>query len=158
MCPSPPRMLSGIRTPPPRPVVYNVGDKVEVIGKEEGYVGSYYNATILSVLEDDRYKVQYESFIEDEETQTPLKDTLLKKDIRPKPPRVRTGSEFKPGQNVDAYDHRGWWNGKIIGDIEGVWGHYCVYYESSNEYVEYSASRIRVHHEFVDGHWLQAIL
>lgn len=45
--------------PPMRRVNYKVRDKVEVCSKEEGFVGSYFKATIISCLENEEYVVLY---------------------------------------------------------------------------------------------------
>lgn len=135
-------------------IAYNVGDNVEVIGKDEGFLGSYYEATVISVLADGRYEVQYKTLIVDEETKIPLKETVLPKDLRPVPPCVRTrGGHYEMYQAVNVFDNDGWWYGKIIG-LTGVKGYY-VHFSSTNETLPYHCSRLRVHHDFIHGDWHQ---
>ncbi|MFQ6649075.1 hypothetical protein Gotur_022809, partial [Gossypium turneri] len=49
------------------------GDKVEVCSKEEGFLGSYYQAKILSPLNDNTlYRVQYKNLVEEEDQTRPV--------------------------------------------------------------------------------------
>lgn len=142
--------------PPQRTVVYKAGDEVEVIGKEEGFYTSYYEATVVSVLPYGRYEVQYKTLIVDEETKIPLKEAVLAKDLRPVPPLVNTRGEYKLYQAVNTFDNDGWWYGMIVGRISCTGGKgYNVYFSSTNETLPYNCSRIRVHHEFFDAEWQQ---
>lgn len=137
---------------PPR--AYSIFDKVEVIGYEQGFLGSYYEATVVSVLGDGRYQVLYKNLIEDEETKIPIKEKLFPRVLRSRPPRVRT-VEFKVGQNVDVFINEGWWIGKIVAvDIERSL--YMVYFRSTNKITEYHSSSIRVHQDLIDGLWYQS--
>ncbi|KAK5770171.1 hypothetical protein PVK06_046321 [Gossypium arboreum] len=49
------------------------GDEVEVCSKEEGFLGSYYQAKILSPLNNNTlYRVQYKNLVEEEDQTRPL--------------------------------------------------------------------------------------
>ncbi|KAL2328060.1 hypothetical protein Fmac_021487 [Flemingia macrophylla] len=136
--------------PPRKKVDFASGDKVEVCSNEEGFVGSYYAATVVSRLDNGLYVVRYDTLLEDDESQ-PLTETLFPKELRPAPPRLPP-APFSLYQRVDAFDNDGWW----LGQITGKSGHssYYVYFVTTNEEIAYPASRIRVHHEWLHGDWL----
>ncbi|PNX95658.1 RNA binding protein, partial [Trifolium pratense] len=54
--------------PPMKKIDYKVGDKVEVCSKEEGFMGSYYEATIASCLDNGRYVIRYKNLLKDDES------------------------------------------------------------------------------------------
>ncbi|XP_061372917.1 protein AGENET DOMAIN (AGD)-CONTAINING P1-like [Gastrolobium bilobum] len=126
--------------PPLKRVNFCRGDKVEVCSKEEGFLGSYYEATIVSHLDNGLYVVRYKNLLEDNESQ-PLTETLYPKELRPLPPRVHA-SQFALYQKVDAFDNDGWWVGSITGRSGS---HYYVYFSTTNEEIAYPSSHIRVH-------------
>ncbi|MED6149497.1 hypothetical protein PIB30_063075 [Stylosanthes scabra] len=138
--------------PPLKRVDFRPGDKVEVCSKEEGFLGSYYEATVLSRHETGRYVVRYKTLLRDDAVSEPLTKTLFPRDIRPSPPKVYTRGEFSLYQAVDAFDNDGWWSGEITGRIGPH--HYYVYFRTTNEEIAYPSSKIRVHHEWVNGDWI----
>ncbi|XP_052880026.1 protein AGENET DOMAIN (AGD)-CONTAINING P1-like [Gossypium arboreum] len=80
------------------------GDKVEVCSKEEGFLGSYYQAKILSPLNDNTlYRVQYKNLVEEEDQTRPLVEIVSADEV------------FHYLDSVDAFDNDGWWVGKITG-------------------------------------------
>ncbi|XP_061371243.1 protein AGENET DOMAIN (AGD)-CONTAINING P1-like [Gastrolobium bilobum] len=127
------------------------GKKVEVCSKEDGFVGSYYEATLVSHLPNGLCVVRYTNLLEDDESQ-PLTETLYQKELRPLPPRVQ-GSAFSLYQKVDVFDNDGWWVGEITGRRISD-SHYYVYFTTTNEEIAYPYSQIRVHHDWVNGDWL----
>lgn len=135
--------------PPLKRIDFCKGDKVEVCSKEDGFLGSYYEATVVSHLDNGLYVVRYKNLLEDDES-SPLTETLYPKELRPSPPKVNS-SHFSLYQKVDAFDNDGWW----VGEISGRTGsYYFVYFASSNEEIAYPCSQIRVHHEWVNGEWV----
>ncbi|MBA0815419.1 hypothetical protein Gohar_000194 [Gossypium harknessii] len=73
-------------------VVFFEGDEVKVCSKEEGFLGSYYEAKILY----------------------PLRSyTLSTDEVRPMPPPAtitRATQVFHYLDRMDAFDNDGWWN------------------------------------------------
>jgi len=65
--------------PPMKRVDYKVGDKVEVCSKEEGFVGSYFEATIVSCLESGKYVIRYKNLLKDDESQLLMENTFIKR-------------------------------------------------------------------------------
>lgn len=142
---------------PIREVNFTVGQDVEIVSSEEGFVGSYYKATIVSCLDDGQYVVEYKNLREDDDSRKPLTETKPPNEIRPKPPRANR-HEFHYGQMIDVFDNDGWWVGKIVDkfpDLIHVWQYY-VYFEISNEYIWYPIKKIRIHHDWVSGQWVRA--
>ncbi|XP_027347817.1 DUF724 domain-containing protein 3 [Abrus precatorius] len=136
--------------PPRKRVDFGRGDKVEVCSKEEGFIGSYYEATVVSHLDNGLYVVRYDTLLQDDESQ-PLTETLFPKELRPSPPRVQV-SHFSLYQCVDAFDNDGWWVGQITGKRGS--SHYYVYFATTNEEIAYPSSKIRLHHEWLQGEWV----
>lgn len=123
---------------------------MEVCGKEEGFFGSYYEATIVSYLNNARYVVRYKTLVDDDEAK-PLTETVNLRELRPSPPLVRSTSEFSLHQKVDAFHNDGWWVGEITGKSGSQ---YTVYFATSNEEIVYPSSQIRVHQDWVNGEWI----
>ncbi|KAK7405044.1 hypothetical protein VNO78_06203 [Psophocarpus tetragonolobus] len=136
--------------PPRKRVDFARGDKVEVCSNEEGFIGSYYLATVVSRLDNGLYVVRYDTLLEDDESQ-PLTETLFPKELRPAPPLLPR-SHFSLYQSVDAFDNDGWWVGHITGISSH--NHYYVYFPTTNEQISYPLHRIRVHHDWLHGDWL----
>ncbi|CAL0303847.1 unnamed protein product [Lupinus luteus] len=135
--------------PPSKKIDFIQGDKVEVCSKEPGFLGSYYEANIVSRLDNGLYVVCYKNLLEDDESK-PLTETIYPKELRPVPPKIHA-TQFLPCEKVDAFDNDGWWVGEITGRNGS---HYYVYFTSSNEEIAYHYSKIRVHHEWVNGEWV----
>ncbi|KAL9297775.1 hypothetical protein ACSQ67_023671 [Phaseolus vulgaris] len=139
--------------PPRKTVNFRHGDKVEVCINEEGFLGSYYLATVVSRLDNGLYIVRYDTLLEDDESQ-PLTETLFPKELRPKPPRLTATSSFALYQRVDAFDNDGWWVGEISGKVDNR--HYYVYFSTTHEEIVYPASAISVHQEWLNGQWIRS--
>ncbi|TYG84953.1 hypothetical protein ES288_A13G013700v1 [Gossypium darwinii] len=133
------------------------GDKVEVCSKEEGFLGSYYQAKILSPLNDNTvYRVQYKNLVEEEDQTRPLVEIVSADEVRPVPPPVtftKATQVFHYLDSVDAFDNDGWWVGKITGRLGSK---YWVYFETTRDEIAYPVSRLRHHLEWRDGHWILA--
>jgi len=132
---------------------FGLGDKVEVCSTEEGFLGSYYLATVVSRLDNNGlYVVRYDTLLEDNSSQ-PLTETLYPEELRPRPPRV-VASSFALYQQVDVFDNDGWWVGEICEKVDD--DHYCVYFSTTEEEIVCPASAIRVHHEWFNGQWVRS--
>ncbi|XP_014490464.1 DUF724 domain-containing protein 3 [Vigna radiata var. radiata] len=138
--------------PPQKKVNFRNGDKVEVCSNEEGFLGSYYLATVVSCLDNGLYVVRYDTLLEDDGSQ-PLTETIFPKELRPKPPRLVAASSFALCQRVDVFDNDGWWVGEISGKVDDH--HYYVYFSTTHEEILYPSSAIRVHQEWLNGHWIR---
>ncbi|XP_050222072.1 DUF724 domain-containing protein 3-like [Mercurialis annua] len=94
---------------------FKAGDKVEVCCKQNGYVGSYYEATVVEPLDQDHsYSVRYKYSVEEN---TSLTEIVPADEVRPPPPPAPGMSPKISGflryKAVDAFDGVGWWVGQI---------------------------------------------
>lgn len=139
---------------------YRRGNRVEVSSKDEGFVGSYYEAVIVTKLigngngngneNENEYIVSYDTLMK-EDLSGPLREVAAFDDIRPQPPVIRSNS-FKSGDEIDAFDKDGWWKGIIAGRINR--NHYRVHFDCSGEEITYPVDNLRIHQDFVKGEWI----
>nr|GLL33455.1 DUF724 domain-containing protein 3 [Ipomoea trifida] len=82
-------------------VSYQIGDAVEVASNDEGFVGSYYEATMVGQLTTGNvYIVQYKNLMTDDFS-APLTENVPLAQIRPQPPHVQS-TFFNMYQNLLA--------------------------------------------------------
>ncbi|KAH7521393.1 hypothetical protein FEM48_Zijuj07G0028300 [Ziziphus jujuba var. spinosa] len=131
-------------------MAFGIGEEVEVCSREDGFLGSYYAATVVAHLENmNMYIVQYKELLKNDES-GPLIERVLKNEVRPVPPEM-VGTGFSYLDKVDAYDNDGWWVGKITGK-EG--SNYNVYFETTGEEIAYPVSCLRFHLDWRSGKWV----
>lgn len=127
------------------------GDDVEIISKEDGFEGSFYEAIIISKLSDNDYIVQYNTLMKDD-LSGPLRAFIPGDDIRPAPEEIPPEYGFQIKQRVDVYYHDGWWTGEII---KKVGSKYRVLFEHPVDHQgDYSPRQMRVHRDWVNGEWV----
>ncbi|KAK2968316.1 hypothetical protein RJ640_021705 [Escallonia rubra] len=134
--------------------------QVEVSPDEDGFRGSWYVATVLdhpnSRKKSPYYRkvrVQYHTLLADEDGSKPLKEHVSVDLIRPcPPPDFDLGREFELNDVVDAFYRDGWWTG-VISRV--VADRFLVSFSNPPDEIEFSASDLRVHREWVDGRWLR---
>lgn len=122
-------------------VEYRVGQKIEVIGKEEGFEGSYYAAKVISKEGANQYMVEYGTLLKEDES-GPLQEVLVVDLLRPEPPNMANDA-FSLEEVVDAYYNDGWW----IGLIEGKFGseYFVQFPHAGGEEVPFTIDKLRVH-------------
>jgi hypothetical protein len=125
------------------------GGEVEVCSKQDGFVGSYYAATVIRKHGDNSYAVQYKNLLTDDESR-PLIEIVDAEEIRPVPPNV-SATGFAPCEVVDAFDNDGWWVGKISGWKGST---YYVFFDKYGDEIAYPSSQLRAHLEWVGGKWV----
>ncbi|KAF3685588.1 hypothetical protein T459_20317 [Capsicum annuum] len=125
------------------------GDVIEVASKDEGFVGSYYEAIVVCQPLKKDYIVQYKTLMRDDHS-GPLTEFVTLDELRPVPPEIPV-SRFDVHDRVDAYSNDGWWVGKITGKIGAT---YFVYFELSGDECGYGISDLRVHQDWADGKWI----
>ncbi|KAI3457138.1 hypothetical protein Pfo_013801 [Paulownia fortunei] len=128
---------------------FHRGDLVEVASAEEGFVGSYYEATVVTDLVRGEYIVQYRTLIKDD-LSGPLREVVSSVEVRPRPPEVMA-AVFRMYDVVDAFDNDGWWVGKITGRVGDK---YYVFFETTGDEIAYAKDRIRVHQDWVNAKWV----
>ncbi|XVF55295.1 hypothetical protein PTKIN_Ptkin06aG0025500 [Pterospermum kingtungense] len=135
-------------------VVFSRGDYVEVCSKEEGFLGSYYEARIVMPLDNNTlYKVQYKNLVEEEDHTIPLVEIVLAEEIRPVPPKTpgEVTGLFRYLETVDAFDNDGWWVGNITGKKGSK---YWVYFDTTKDEIAYPAALLRNHLEWRKDRWV----
>ncbi|XVE96864.1 hypothetical protein REPUB_Repub02eG0260100 [Reevesia pubescens] len=136
--------------------VFCEGDKVEICSKEEGFFGSYYEATVVSPLNNNTlYKVIYKNLVEEEDQTRPLVEIVSADEVRPLPPRTvgEATQIFYYLERVDAFDNDGWW----VGNISGKQGSkYWVYFDTTGDEIAYPVSQLRNHVEWCKGKWVSS--
>ncbi|CAF1838993.1 unnamed protein product [Brassica napus] len=80
--------------------------------------------------------------------------TVTTDKIRPKPPADDREKKFEMMDNVEAFYSKGWSSGQVI-MILGE-NTFSVYLNSSMETLEFKASDLRIHREWLDGVWKMA--
>ncbi|WCJ39007.1 Plant Tudor-like protein [Euphorbia peplus] len=133
--------------------VFSEGDEVEVCSNELGYVGSYYEATVIQRYHD-QYKVKYKNLVVEEGSSVPLIEVVSSGEVRSVPPKHPTvGLSIRKDDVVDALDKDGWWVGRVTGQTY-LNGEYNVYFPTTDETVAYPASRLRKHVNWCNGNWI----
>ncbi|KAI3919476.1 hypothetical protein MKW98_030187 [Papaver atlanticum] len=128
---------------------FRLGDLVEVSSKEEGFLGSYFEARIIKQTEKDEFLVEYTKLYEEDNNKCLLREVV---------PRT---SYFNVSDPVDVFRKDGWWYGiitgrdpirsKRTGEDRSI---YSVYFPLSGEEIEYRKWELRAHLERVNGNWI----
>ncbi|XP_055823818.1 protein AGENET DOMAIN (AGD)-CONTAINING P1-like [Solanum dulcamara] len=128
---------------------FSRGDLVEVESKEDGFLGSYYEAIVVCQPLKKDYIVQYKTLLKDDHS-GPLTEFVTLSELRPVPPEISV-SGFNLNDQVDAFGNDGWWVGRITGKIGSK---YFVHFESSGDECGYAVSDLRVHQDWINGKWV----
>lgn len=128
----------------------SVGSYVEICSNEDGFLGSYYGAKVISRVGKEKFRIEYTTLLANDQ-KGPLKEVVRASDLRPVPPLIRVSS-FNVLDKVDAYDLDGWWVGRVTGrrDVSK----YIVHFECSGDEYVYPVSALRVHQEYENGQWV----
>ncbi|KAG8379541.1 hypothetical protein BUALT_Bualt07G0099700 [Buddleja alternifolia] len=133
-------------------MAFNAGDSVEVCSKEEGFLGSYYEATVVAkITRDNQYVVEYKTLVEDD-LSAPLREVVAADEVRPPPPHERPPIRFFCGDRIDAFDNDGWWVGTVSG-MNVDEGKYYVYFKLFMVEIAYHPSKLRLHQDWNKGKW-----
>ncbi|KAJ9552576.1 hypothetical protein OSB04_016621 [Centaurea solstitialis] len=156
------------------------GCLVEVSSDDPGYHGAWYVATFLDQVEIYQsmskkkgssssknpkkigYLVKFFSLLEDGDPCERLRGIVDPSFVRPLPPlyptRNNVDNEVKEEATgyelydvVDAYDREGWWMGIVTEVIKH--DKYMVSFERFPDVLEYEKSKLRLHVDWIDGHW-----
>lgn len=151
-------IFSRIRKAPATPATlqrrFRRGDLVEVASKQEGFVGSYYEATVVADLGGSRgYLVQYRTLLEDDMS-APLREVAEDDEVRPRPPPDEA-EEYMLYEVVDVFDNEGWWWGWIAGRSGDG---YTVVFETTRDEIFYHRNLLRTHREWNGGRWVESTL
>ncbi|KAL1504840.1 hypothetical protein AB1Y20_008611 [Prymnesium parvum] len=99
---------------------FAVGTEVEVGPTDEGYVGSWFTATVVEVKDDGQTCVRYHTL--EESDGVPLIEWQPCSCLRPVPPRVAPGCFPAQGLNVgdfvQLWYNDGWWEAMVVDEPE----------------------------------------
>ncbi|KAI3980771.1 hypothetical protein MKX01_025336 [Papaver californicum] len=126
-----------------------VGDTVEVTG----FSGSWFTATVVKKINENKYLIEYLNLKSEDETKLLRKEAEVKY-IRPIPPSNPKVESYSLLQEVDAEISNGWWCGVISKVLSN--SKYIVFFRESSEELEYDYSQLRPHQDWVDGKWVRA--
>ncbi|GAY67959.1 hypothetical protein CUMW_260490 [Citrus unshiu] len=88
---------------------------VEVCSKEDGFLGSYFEAKLVQRVSKDKFLVEFLTLVSEEEDENEkLREVVDATEVRPCPPEIAV-AEFDVMEKVDAYDRDGWWVGRLAG-------------------------------------------
>nr|KJB12692.1 hypothetical protein B456_002G031600 [Gossypium raimondii] len=132
-------------------VKFPKGTRVEVKSDEPGYEGSWYSAIIVDSLGNDKYLVEYLT-LKTEDLGAFLREEAYASYIRPRPQHARCTRRYKLFENVDAWYNDGWWIGQVI-KVLTTWK-YAVYFQTTNEVMEFKHNDLRLHQEWINGKWI----
>ncbi|XP_057464858.1 protein AGENET DOMAIN (AGD)-CONTAINING P1 isoform X1 [Actinidia eriantha] len=132
---------------------FRKGSEVEISSNDEGFRGAWYAGTVIRPpsARSKKVLVQYRALMADEAGKTPLQETLDVVQLRPPPPR-EAHPRFEFSQEVDARYNDGWWEGVVMEVLED--GRCSVFFRGTREQLEFEASELRVHREWVNGSWV----
>ncbi|XP_076939822.1 protein AGENET DOMAIN (AGD)-CONTAINING P1-like [Bidens hawaiensis] len=120
------------------------GDPIEVVDMGSGFLGSFYDGTIISRVGKETYIVIFRTILEADQSGL-LREFVKADKIRPKPADVLVSS-FDVGEKVDVFANDGWWVGRIISKVGE--SEYLVHFDSTNQDILYLFSDIRVHQDW----------
>uniref|UniRef100_A0A3Q7H1N0 Agenet domain-containing protein n=1 Tax=Solanum lycopersicum TaxID=4081 RepID=A0A3Q7H1N0_SOLLC len=122
--------------------VFQKRDEVEVASQVYGFIGSYYDAAILSPVGAYHYKIKYKNLLT-----RPGRDGQCSTD----PPCSLSESGFRLYDMVDVFANDGWWFGFISGKIGEE---YYVYFPTTADNIAYPRDVLRFHQEWSNGKWI----
>jgi hypothetical protein len=141
---------------PQTPKGFNPGDPVEVVPDEAGLHGAHFAAVVVGPSAKPRgYTVEYDSLLESEGSDRPLREALPARSLRPRPPPPPApASEAPPAEHaaVDALIDDAWWLGVALARA-GAPSKVRVCFPETREVMEFDAADVRPHLEWVDGEW-----
>lgn len=130
------------------------GMKVEIKGDDgDSNEGIWFPAIILKSLGIRNYVVQYQTLKNEYGTQ--LHEEAFAPCMRPSPLVIQRRDPFKPFDKVDAWHNNGW----CVGQVHKVYPsrNYSVYFNATNEMLEFQHFELRPHQDWIHGQWVLAM-
>lgn len=132
--------------------LFSPGNLVEVSSDEDGFEGAWFAATIVEVIEGNKYLIEYKDLRTEDDTEF-VREEVDELHIRPCPPPAGKIDRFKLYEEVDALYNDGWWVG-IISKVHR--SKYAVYFKGTNEELEFKHGDLRLHQDWIGGKWVMA--
>ncbi|CAL4910486.1 unnamed protein product [Urochloa decumbens] len=139
---------------------FSPGDTVEVVLDEPGQRVAHFEAVVVARSTNPRgYTVEYDALVESEgsgsDSDRPLREVVPARSVRPRPPpRWRTLEGPVVYAPVDALLDDAWCLGVSLGDPNES-GKFTVCFPVMRKVMEFDASDVRPHLEWVSGEWKQ---
>ncbi|KAK7344288.1 hypothetical protein VNO77_13728 [Canavalia gladiata] len=133
---------------------FSPGTAVEVSSDDDGFRGSWFSGTVIRRLTSDRFLVEYDNLMADDESSKQLREVLNLRNLRPLPPS-EPSREFKFGDEVDAFHNDGWWEGHITEELGDE--RFAVYFRVSREQLVFPKEQLRLHREWLHLNWVPPI-
>ncbi|PIA47549.1 hypothetical protein AQUCO_01400295v1 [Aquilegia coerulea] len=135
------------------------GQQVEVTSDNDS---SWYIATIIIIntalaksKEEQKVLVEYRNLVDAKDRNNSLREYVDLVRLRPIPPKETTFRRFYLNEEVDAYFHDGWWKGVVTKiSTQGSSLKYSVFFNSTNEVLEFQQSDLRTHLEWIGDKWV----
>lgn len=131
---------------------FQKGALVEVKTDKQGYERSWYSAIIVRSKRNGRFLVEYCALKKDDKRRS-LREETDAKSIRPGPP-LKVDNHYRLLEKVDAWYNDGWREG-LISEVTTA-GKYRVFFEMTQEEMEFDHADLRKHQEWIDGKWIAA--
>ncbi|XP_062104404.1 protein AGENET DOMAIN (AGD)-CONTAINING P1-like [Humulus lupulus] len=132
--------------------IFKNGTMVEASSDEKGYEGAWYKAKIIEAVGSDKFLVEYQDLVTEDDNTQLLRENAERRHLRPEPPLVPTVSHFKLLEKVDAWYNDGWWEGEIS-KVLPAGAHYVLYFKHTNEEMTFALSDLRPHQDWINGKW-----
>ncbi|KAM1353684.1 hypothetical protein EV1_032934 [Malus domestica] len=118
---------------------FQKGDRVEVSSRDYGFIGAYYEATVVEDL-GGKYKVEYLSLVDEKDESRQLQGDVDADELRPLPPSPSEQEKMK----------------STITEVkkEGEKEIYSVYLETTADLCDYSKEQLTFHKDWIDGAWV----
>ncbi|KAI3417316.1 uncharacterized protein J3R85_014590 [Psidium guajava] len=140
-----------------QPPKFEVGTVVEIASTDDGFRGSWYAATVIRGppprSSSASYVVEFQEIYEDEDGTRRVTEVVEESQIRPIPPNEpNVKRDFEVGDEVDARQNDGWWEGVVVERLRG--GRFGVFFREWGERVACKVEDLRVNRKWVHGSWL----
>lgn len=130
---------------------FSEGSLVEVSSDEEGFEGAWFTATVVKLLDNGNYLIEYQNLRNDDDTAF-LQEEADRLYVRPRPPDIGPFKSFKVLEEVDALYNDGWWVGVVSKVLKGQ--RYRVQFKGNNEELEFNHADLRLHLDWINGKWV----
>ncbi|XP_020520303.1 uncharacterized protein LOC110006873 isoform X2 [Amborella trichopoda] len=130
-------------------MAFRTGSRVEVSRDEKGGCkGAWFTASVAKMMGESKVMVKYDNLVSNDKKR-PLVEITNIVNVRPLPPP----RGFSVHEEVDAFCNDGWWAG-VITKVMAEGPKYIVYLWDSEKEMIFEPNQLRVHQDFVDGHWI----
>ncbi|KAI6706326.1 hypothetical protein NL676_009288 [Syzygium grande] len=132
--------------------VFTKGMLVEVRSDEDGLQGAWFAATIINKSARNQFLIEYQTLRAEDNNSEYLREQVATSHLRPYPPETFVVDPYERKARVDALYNEGWWEGIVERVLDGM--RYRVYFEGTEDRMEFHHSELRPHQDWIDGKWV----